>query len=292
MKGLTEAIAAIRANREESLPRTAIAYALVSGRNVGGVPERETRFEAKGNGEATLFRRRPSADTPALPPGLSRGKVDPESLLRFLELLDRSGIDTFRGEAPGPRDLLRKLQVVADGRLFSFRWGPMPPNAPPAISEMLAVLTGWEATACPKPTWRLSLKAESASAASGTLKARIRIENAGPEAIYLAHPQGLAERGLIALGLRYGAKPIPVPGVTPLPISIKTSRMEPAAGEGLRLVPVSASSPLSLDVEMPLEELGEGRPVGMFALEHYLDSDTLAGLPVFNGAIFSEEFTW
>jgi hypothetical protein len=292
MKGLTEAIAAVRANRQESLPRTAIAYSLVSGRSVGGVPERETRFEAKGNGDATLFRRRPAADTPALPPGLFRGKVDPEALLRFLEVLDRSGIDAFRGEAPGPRDLLRKLQVVADGRLFSFRWGPMPPGAPPAISEMLAVLSGWESGACPDPAWRLALKVESASAASGRLKARIRIENPGPETIYLAHPQGLAERGLIALTLRYGAKPIPVPGVTPLPISVKASRMEPASGDGLRLVPVNADSPLALDVETPLEEPGEGRPVGMFALEHYLDSDSVAGLPVFNGAIFSEEFTW
>lgn len=292
MKGLTEAIEAVRNHRQDSLPRAAIAYALFSGRNVGGVPERETRLEIKGNGEATLFRRRPGADTPALPPGLFRGRVDPEAVLTFLDLLEKSGIDTFRAEPPSPRDLLRRLQVVADGKFFSFQWGPMPPDAPEAIENMLAALSVWEASACPDPAWRLELKVTSAQSQAGKLKARIQVENPGPETIHLAHPASPVDRGLLALTLRYGARPPEAPGVTSLPISIKTTRAALPALDSLQLVPVKAGSPLVLDVEFPLEPLDEGRPLGMLALELYLASDTLAGLPVFNGAVFSEEFSW
>ena len=292
MQGLAEAVTAIRNHREESLPKVAIAYTAVSGKYAGGVPERETRLEVKGGGEATLFRRRPGADTPALPPGLFRGTVSPDAVLDFLDRVAKSGIDSFRGEPPSPRDLQRRLQVFADGGIFTFQWGPMPPTEPPAIKDMLRVLSAWESSACPDPSWRLELKVVKAESVSGLLNARVQVENTGPETIHLAHPASRADRSLLAVNLRYGARPPSNPDETPLPVSLNFTKAVIPLLDGLKLVPVKPGSSMVLDVEFPLERLEAGQPIGMLSLETYLIADTLAGVPVFSGAIFSEEFSW
>lgn len=133
------------------------------------------------------------------------------------------------------------------------------------------------------------MKAESVS---GLLNGRVQVENTGPETIQLAHPGSRADRSPLAVSLRYGARPPSHPDETPLPLSLNFTKAVIPLLDGLKLVPVKPGSPMVLDVEFPLERLEAGQPIGLLSLETYLTADTLAGAPVFNGAIFPEELSW
>lgn len=293
MKTLAEAIRGLRSN-PGSLAGFALEYSAVAGRKYGSIPEFETRLRVDGAGSCTLFRRRDDGDTAICPPGLFEGSLGAEKSQALLAALENSSPESLRTGAPSPRDTISTLEVTLDGRPFSFHWGPIAPPVPAGMANLRRILFDFVASACPRPIWSLDLGVISQAVDGNRLRARLRIENKGAVPIHLIHPASPHGQPGIRLEFQYGEKQVFEEDVTPSPMSLEIAAVSLPALDSTRLVSVSPGQPLELDAQADLDLDGEDDSgwLGGFSFHHYVGKETLAGQPVFNGALFSEEITW
>jgi hypothetical protein len=266
-----------------------LEYAVVQGPRYGLAYEYEERLALEGNGQARLFRRRSPADTEVLPPGSYAGEIPKEELLAFLRLAQNAPLHAVPALVPSPQDPVFTLTVLANRKLFAFRWSPPQPPVPPELEPVLDTLSVWSRRACPKPLWSLSLKAQSVHVTGEGLEAALRFENAGSERIYVAHPASPGPADLKGLSIRHGIYPKETPGVTPLPMQVSVDDLAIPLAADIELVPIAAGSPLDYTVRAPAPFPGGGGRIGVFEYRSYLFPAGAAGLPVFAGAIFSPE---
>jgi len=266
-----------------------LEYAVVQGPRYGLAYEYEERLTVEGSGQARLFRRRSPADTEVLPPGSYAGAITKEELLAFLRLAQNAPLHAVPALVPSPQDPVFTLTILANRKLFAFRWSPPQPPVPPDLEPVLDTLSIWSRRACPKPLWSLSLKAQSVQVTGEGLEAVLRFENAGEEPIYMVHPSSPGPVDLKGLSIRHGVYPKEVPGVTPLPMQVTVDELAVSILPDIELVPVAAGRPFdyTLRAEAPFGE-GGGR-VGIFEYRTYVFPTGAVGLPVFSGAVFSAE---
>jgi hypothetical protein len=266
-----------------------LEYSVVQGTRYGLAYEYEERLTIGGDGQARLFRRRSPADTEVLPPGSYAGAIAKEELQAFLRLAQNAPLHAVPALVPSPHDAVFTLTVLANRKLFAFRWSPPQPPVPPDLEPVLDTLSLWSRRVCSKPLWSLSLKAQSVHITGEGLEALLRFENAGEEPIFLVHPASPGSPDRQGLSVRHGVYPKEVPGVTPLPMQVSADELAVPALSEIELVPVAAGRPFdyTLRAAAPFGE-GGGR-VGIFEYKSYAFPAGAVGLPVFMGALFSPE---
>ena len=287
-KGFAAAIGHVLAS-ERLLQDFRLEFAVVQGPRYGTAYEYEERLIVEGGGSARLFRRRSPADTDMLPPGSYAGEVPKEELLAFLRLAQSAPLHAVPALVPSPQDPVFGLTVLANRKLFAFRWSPPQPPVPPDLEPLLDLLSKWSRHACPKPLWSLSLKAQSLHFTGEGLEASLRFENAGSERIYLSHPAGPGPADLKGLSLRHGIYPKEGPGVTPPPMQVTVDDLAIPRQPDVELVPLAAGSAWEFTLRAPVPFLGGGGRVGIFEYRSYVFPTGAVGLPVFAGALFSPE---
>lgn len=266
-----------------------LEYTVAQGPRYGLAYEYEERLTVAGDGQATLFRRRSPADTEVLPPGQYAGEIRKEDLLAFLRLVQNAPLHAVPSLVPSPQDPTFTLTMLANRKLFAFRWSPPQPPVPPDLEPVLDALSIWSRRACPRPLWSLSLKAQSVHITGEGLEAALLFENAGEEPIYLVHPASPASPGLKGLSVRRGVYPKEVPGVTPLPMQVTVDEFAVTVQSETELVPVAAGRPFAYTLRAAAPFGGGGGQVGIFEYKSYLLPAGAVGLTVFAGAVFSAE---
>lgn len=292
MENLASAIAALRATPRGGPLDWALEYVQRSGKRHASTYEWETRFELDGSGSAKLFRRRGPGDSHKLAPGSYRGNLAENDLLDFLATLAASGIDQLRSETPNPRDPVNLFRVLIQGRLFAFSWGVLKPPVPLGVLQLRNELSRLGKEACPIPEWNLALSVESMTFEHGLVKARLRIVNTGSREILIALPASGGLGGEFGLHLKYGEAQLIEEGATPAPFEAKYALMDGTGQLPSRFEAVQPGIPYPIEFSAALEGTAPRGWVGRFGFLHYLASDTVAGKPVFNGALFSEEKSW
>jgi hypothetical protein len=292
MDPLVESIAGLKSDFDRSKAGFSMEFITIAGRRMGNVSESETRLVVRGNGQASLFRRRGPGDSAQKPPGRFQGTLNDEMLLAFLDVLEHSGIGEFRSETPGPRDPVSFFKVLISGRLFSFTWGSIRPPAPEPVLRLKRLLTDWSNKACPRTDWSLEMSMSELQYGDGRLRAMVTLENRGSDTIHIAHPSYSDFGRDFALFLKYGERQLIEEGITPAPVEIRTAPLARNSVEIPRLVPILPGTPWRIEFLANLEGEAPRGWIGKFAFLHYLPSDSLAGVPVFNGAVFTEEFSW
>lgn len=292
MEQLLEAIAELKGDFNRLRMEFSLEYIALVGKRIGPTPESETRLVVQGDGRASLFRRRGPGDSSERPPGKFVGKLTEEAILGFVDVLEQSGIASFHSETPNPRDPVHFLRVLISGRLFSFTWGSLRPPVPEPVLRLKRLLAEWSLKACPDAVWSLKMSVSGLQYDAGKLSAHVQIENKGTEGIHMADPACGSFGSDFNLFLKYGEKQLIEDGITPAPIDIHIASYPKRPAEAPRLVLVLPGNPWQFDFISELEGQAPRGWTGKYAFLHYLPSDILAGVPVFNGALFTEEFTW
>jgi hypothetical protein len=274
---------------EKLLAEFRLEYAVVSGARFEAAYEYEQRLAVSGGGQAALSRRRSPADSDVAPPGNYQGTLPKEEIPALLAKLETADMQAIPQEVPSPQDPVFTLSIVAARKLFAFRWGPVEPIVPPDIEFVLDTLARWAQTACPRPVWSLTLKATAVRFTGEGIEASMRLENAGPERVYVVHPASPFHPDRKSLLVRHGVYPKEIPGFTPLPMDVEESILEVPLLTATELVPVSAESPLEFTLRAPVAFSGGGGRVGIFSYRCYALPSGVAGLNVFAGAVFSQE---
>lgn len=292
MDDLTQAIAGLKADFDRNIPDFSMEFIATAGRWMGANSESESRLVVLGRGSASLFRRRGPGDSAQRPPGRYVGSIPDVALLAFLDALEHSRIGTYASEPIGPRDPKNVLNVLLSGQLFTFSWGTLRPPVPEPIARLKNLLSDWSVKACPHPVWSLRMTAASLAPGNGNVTARLQFENDGTEAIHIAHPASASFGAGFTFHLKYGERQLIEEGITPAPIEIEIAplRMPPMATP--RLIPILPGQPWQFEFTSALEGHAPRGWTGKFVFLHYLPADILAGVPVFNGALFTEEMTW
>jgi hypothetical protein len=292
MEPLLEAIAELKADFHRLRMDFSFEFIALVGKRIGTIPEWETRLAVQGGGMARLFRRRGPGDSFERPPGRFAGQLTDDSLLGFVDVLEQSGIASFRSETPNPRDPVHILRVLVSGRLFTFTWGSLRPPVPEPMLRLKRLLAELSLNACPDPIWSLSMDVSGLRYMAGKLNARLRIVNTGTEGIRIADPGSDAFGPDFTLFLKYGEKQLIEEGLTPAPVDIRLAPYPKIPAESTRFKWIAPGFPWELEFSTDLEGQAPRGWIGKFAFRHYLPSDVLAGVPVFNGALFTEEFAW
>lgn len=269
-----------------------LEYISIAGRHFANTPEWEARLNVDGKGSATYFRRRGPGDSAEFPPGLFDGRLKREELVSFLDLLEMADIDSVVSDPPGPRDPVNVLRIILNGRLFEFTWGISRQPVPDTFEHLKDRLKTWTLDACPSPRWSLSLKAEPLQLNGSRVHTRLKVENQGKQSIWLAHPASPGLGPAFGLNLKYG-EPVSVrEGYTPVPSKPKVVGHQQTLLAVPEFVEVSPDRPFILEFSASIEEEAPHGWAGKFAYQHYLTEDAVAGLPVFNGALFTGEMKW
>jgi hypothetical protein len=292
MESLLDAIAELKSDFHSLRMDFSFEFITLVGKKIGVIPEWETRLAVQGSGLSSLFRRRGPGDSFERPPGRFTGQLTDAALLSFVDVLEQSGIASFRSEVPNPRDPVHILRVLVSGRLFTFTWGSLRPPVPEPMLRLKRLLAEWSLNACPNPIWSLSMRVFGLKYVSGKLNARLRIENTGTEGIRMADPGSDAIGPDFTLFLKYGEKQLIEEGFTPAPVEIHLAPYPKIPTESTRFILISPAVPWELEFSAELEGQAPRGWIGKFAFLHYLPSDVLAGVPVFSGALYTEEFAW
>jgi hypothetical protein len=160
------------------------------------------------------------------------------------------------------------------------------------MARLRHVLTEWNLKACPTAQWSLTLAIDSLEFSQGRLSARLGIENLGSQSIHLTHPASPGFGSAFGVHLKFGAAPFIEEGITPAPIEVQVIPWDAPPLSTPRLLEIYPGQPFRMDFSAHLEGEAPHGWIGKFAFLHYLPDDTLAGIPVFNGALFTEERTW
>lgn len=292
MEPLLDAIAELKSDFHRLRVDFSLEFIALVGKRIGIIPEWETRLAVQGSGLANLFRRRGPGDSFERPPGRFAGQLTDDALLGFVDALEQSGIASFRSETPNPRDPVHILRVLIAGRLFTFTWGSLRPPVPESMLRLKRLLAEWSSNACPDPIWSLSMKVFGLQYRAGKLSARLRIENLGTEGIRMADPGSDAFGPDFTLFLKYGEKQLIEEGFTPAPVEIHLTPYPKIPSEPSRFKLIAPGVPWEIGFSAELDGQAPRGWIGKFAFRHYLPSDVLAGVPVFNGALFTEEIAW
>lgn len=269
-----------------------IQYRSVSGERFEGIPEWENRLSVNGKGEAALLRRRSQGDTHDPNPGLFAGQIPDSSLSRFLETLALNGAKGFAMDAPDPTQPVNILSITADNQTTSISWGFSTQPTPPSLQELEDILEAWVAEGCPLALWSLSLEADSIVYSHRKIKARLTIENRGKQVVALAKPGSFPFGSRFGIGLDYAPKRQIKAGYTPAPLEIRTVAMKVGRLPKPEYLNVANGKPIVLEFLATLEGEAPLGWVGKFSILHYLAADSIGTRPAFNGALFSEEFSW
>ena len=246
----------------------------------------------QGNGEARFLRRRGPGDSSQEPPGVYSGTLKEGQLLDFLDALDASGINAYRTEAPGPWDPVSRLQLVLGSKVFNYSWSFAKPPSPLPMARLENLLVDWTLTACPTVHWNLAISIDNIQGRDRRFSGRLRLENRGNRSIRIVHPGSPGMDDPFRLELKYGEVQVIREGYTPAPTDTFFAPLRFQPIHQLELVEVLPGEPLQMEFSADLEgEAPRGRE-GLISFLHYLPQDTIAGLEVFNGAVFTEEFAW
>lgn len=163
---------------------------------------------------------------------------------------------------------------------------------PESMAGLKRSLYEWITHGCPNPVWSLYLKVPSLEYSQGRLKASLMLENQGVQSIRCAHPASPGFGSVFGVRLAYGEAQSLVEGITPDPVEEIEVPLALATLENPELVELSPGRPFPIDFECSIPASAQQGWVGGFSFLHYLPADVLAGTPVFNGAVFSEEIKW
>jgi hypothetical protein len=295
MGQMTGLISSARAAKD-ALGRNAADFSLeyisVAGRRFGNTAEWESRLTVDYAGSATYFRRRGPGDSSEFPPGQFEGAIPREEINSFLDSLADDGFDLGETESPGPRDPIDILRLVLMGRCFELAWGSSRRPSSDSSEQIKDRLRDWTLNACPKPRWSLSLEIESFHCLNGRVESRLRVLNDGSHPIWIAHPASPGYGNAFGLILKYGERVLVRDGFTPLPVKAKVAPILQSSLPVPELLKVVPGQPILFEYSGQLEGEAPRGWAGKFAFHHYLPEDSIAGLPVFNGAIFTEEIKW
>lgn len=269
-----------------------LEYLSVAGRRFGNIPEWEARLLVDGKGAATYFRRRGPGDSAEFPPGLFAGGIPREELSSFLDQLSKSGIGELEFDAPGPRDPVNLIRLILAGKCFEFTWGSSRRPVPEAFNQLKDILRSWTLNACPSARWSLTMRIGLFQFQGGKVSSRVSIENSGSQSIWVAKPASPGFGTAFGLFLKYGEALVIREGFTPVPSKPKVAAVQQPALPVAEFVEIAPGNPLLLDFSAPLEDEAANGWAGKFVFQHYLPGDSVAGLPVFNGALFTEEMKW
>jgi hypothetical protein len=292
MDELQTAIESLKADFHRGIESFSMEYLEIAGKRWGAVSESETRLVIRGRGEAELLRRRSPGDSAQAPPGRYTGKLSDADLGRLLETLSASGIRDFRAEAPGPRDPVSRLNIRMGGKIFAFSWGIPKKPAPLGMARLEALLIQWTFDACPVADWCLELSAHGLRYQGQALTARLQLQNRGRQSIHIVHP---ASRGVgidFGISLVYGEAQLIEDGLAPEPIDLKSISLQWPALSRPELVELKPGHPVSWDFSTELQGSAPRGWIGKISFRHYLAGDSLAGMTVFNGALFTDDLTW
>lgn len=264
----------------------------VAGKRIGGIPETETRLRVGGGGEASLFRRRGPGNSNLYPPGSYSGSIPDSSMKRFLEILAAGGFRSLPREFPGPWEPLAKLVFTIGKESYSYSWGFSRDPKPESMIKAIMILDDWTQNACPKAIWSLRLSAEQIVLENGHLSTRLRVENHGDSSIHIVHPGSSGFGPDFGIILDYGERQLIREGYTPSPPESKIARLGFEPLDQVRLIEVTRESPYILEFSTELDGEAPRGWSGIFSFNHHLNTDTLSGKTVFNGALFSEELAW
>jgi hypothetical protein len=292
MEALLDAIADLKSDFPRLRMDFSFEFIALVGKRIGPIPEWETRLAVQGSGLASLFRRRGPGDSFERPPGRFAGQLTDSALLGFVDVLEQSGIASFRSETPNPRDPVHILRALVSGQLFTFTWGSLRPPVPEPMLRLKQLLAEWSLNACPDPIWSLSMGVVGLQFSAGKLNAKLRIENTGREGIRLADPGSDAFGPDFTLFLKYGEKQFIEEGFTPAPVDIRLAPYPKIPAESTRFKWIAPGFHWEFEFSADLEGHAPKGWIGKFGFRHYLPSDVLAGVPVFNGALFTEELSW
>jgi hypothetical protein len=292
MDALKVVLESIQLDFERKIPEFSMEYASFSGQRWGNMAEWETRLRVKGRGQAELFRRRGPGDSTEEPPGHYEGKISDPMLREFLDALAASGIQDYRSVAPGPWDPVDRLQFRLGGKAFEYTWEFSTLPVPLAVVRLDNLLIDWTLTACPKALWNLQLNVEGVECKANRLHGVLRIENRGSRSIHIVHPASPGMDDPFSLVLRYAQIQEEQEGYTASPPDVRFSPLILPSLANLELAEIHPDSPFRLEFSAILEGPTSLVWEGKIDFKHYLQEDVLAGIEVFNGAIFTESFTW
>lgn len=267
-------------------------YLSLAGRRWGGICEWETRLTIRQDGAVELFRRRAPGDSPHRPPGRFHGRIPEAKVVEFLDVLAESGIQEYQSEPPGPLDPVNFLRLNLGGLLFSYSWGASIIPMPESMVRVKRILTDWLLKACPDPKWSLFLRVDKVEFRDGRVQAGLRIENQGSESIHILHPASPGFGPGFGLSLLYGEAQLIQEGFTPDPVEEREAPMAVQTLSRPELIPIPPNAFHGIEFAAALDGEAPRGWVGAFAFHHYLSEDKLAGLTMFNGALFSEDLTW
>lgn len=292
MDALAMAIAEVKAKVMQGNPAFSLEYSALSGQRWGNISEWETRLKVDGSGKATMTRRRGPGDTIQEPPGCYSGQLPETSMLSFLDILDSSGIQTFRTGAPGPWDPVDRLELLLGNRVFSYSWGFANPPAPLPMARLNNLLVDWTLTACPKAQWNLVLTADRIQCHGDKFIADLVLMNQGSRSISIVHPGSPGMEDPFCLELKYGEVQLEQEGFTPDPTDTFFAPLRFHPLPQVELVEIIPGKPFRLEFSSLIEgDAPRGRE-GKVSFKHYLLQESLAGVEIFNGALFTEEFQW
>lgn len=292
METLEKAIKAMRGDFDREIPRFSLEVTELTGLRWGAISEWETRLTLDGGGNAKLLRRRDPGDSDSENPGRFSGQVHKTSLEMLLEAIETSGIESYRTETPGPGEPIIRLSLLIGEQVFEFSWGFSRNPTPKPMARLQSMLTDLLLHACPKPIWCLTLDVESMDFTNGILSTRLRLENKGPNTIHLLHPASPGMESEFGIHLNYAEARVRKEGYTPAPLEIKEARFQIQALNGIQLLAAVPGKPNFFDFSTSLEGHGPNGWMGKFDYIHYQPEDTLAGVPIFLGAVFTKEISW
>lgn len=292
MDALALAISDMKREFSRGMRNFSIEYMSLCGQRWGAVSEWENRLVVQGNGQAKFLRRRGPGDSAQIPPGNYSGTLEASQLLAFLDALDASGIEAFRTPAPGPWDPVSRMQIVLGTKVFNYSWSFANPPVPLPMARLENLLVDWTLSSCPIINWNLIMTIDSIQCRESRFSGRIRLENQGNRGIRIVRPGSPGMEDPFRMELKYGEVQLIREGYTPAPTDTFFSPLRFQPLLQLELVEILPGEPLQLEFISELEgEAPRGRE-GLVSFLHYLPQDTVAGLEVFNGAVFTEEFAW
>jgi hypothetical protein len=265
-----------------------LKYQVVQGRAIGpGAYYNQEDAVVDGSGNLLVFRRRDMGENALPAPGKFQGRLDKKALEVFLKTLH--GLENWgpSAQTPSPTDPFFRLTLVLDGAPHKLGWGPLDPEERTPRAQTLQALSDLFSHASLAPVWSLSLQARDQKKSGSETHWTLALKNEGTEPVVCVHPG--APLGWAPLQVTAADIPIALPGVTPLPPDIEIVDALTPGVDAPWLISVAPGSELEFAATAVLS-LGANLKAKI-SYSQWALPEAFAGQAIFQGEVFSEEFS-